>query len=57
MFKEVKKSIDIFEETQRNQVQATPYQRYAILFYTSHPICIRICEYVRTYISFAKPLV
>ena len=27
MFKEVKQSIDIFEETQKNQVQTTPYQR------------------------------
>lgn len=31
----MKRSIDLFEETQKNQVQTTPYQRYEMLIYTS----------------------
>ena len=43
----MKRSIDTFEETQKNQVQATPYQRYDIYIpsYLSW-ICISVNTYI-----------
>ena len=48
MFKEVKKSIEIFEETQKNQVQTTQY-RYIyniVLYKLSYSVCIYMHTHV-----------
>lgn len=45
ILKEVKRSIDVFEETQKNQVQAAPYQKYVIMFGTCVHTSVCVCVY------------
>lgn len=41
----MKRSIDVFEETQKNQVQAAPYQKYVIMFGTCVHTSVCVCVY------------